>query len=283
MPCSYSTLDKHNNKFNYDISEVKFSKDISLPFIDLYSSIGGLNILLNINGNYSRFDEYICQHAICKWSQIINSMHNIKLNISFLELEKNVLGSAGPTHFKNVNDKWFVTEGVVNLNTLYWEKEKQLLKYDNKTSAFYTLLHEIGHVLGIGTLWLDHNLLSNGPYYNDKQYWNSDYTNALYIGENGLREYKEHLLLKTDIPEHLILGIPVEDNGGTGTKGGHIEEGDMNHEDRYYHGIKHMGLDNELMTGYSENSPEPEPLSRITIGMLEDLGYDVNYKKADLF
>ena len=115
------------------------------------------------------------------------------------------------------------------------------------------------------------------------EYWNSNYTNALYIGENGFREYKKYILSKNNIKENRILGIPVEDNGGAGTKGGHTEEGDMNHKDRYYHGIKHEGLDNELMTGYSENSPIPEPLSTITIGMLHDLGYNVNYDKADIF
>ena len=57
----------------------------------------------------------------------------------------------------------------------------------------------------------------------------------------------------------------------------------MNHKDRYYHGIKHEGLDNELMTGYSESSAIPEPLSRITVGMIHDLGYEVNYEKADSF
>ena len=80
-----------------------------------------------------------------------------------------------------------------------------------------------------------------------------------------------------------ILGIPVEEDGGAGTKGGHIEEGDDNHGHRFFHGIKHEGLDYELMTGYSENSAVPEPLSRITVGMVDDIGYDVDYTKADIF
>ena len=35
----------------------------------------------------------------------------------------------------------------------------------------------------------------------------------------------------------------------------------------------------ELMTGYS--SPGNDPISRVTIGALEDLGYEVNYNAAD--
>jgi hypothetical protein len=36
------------------------------------------------------------------------------------------------------------------------------------------------------------------------------------------------------------------------------------------------------MTGWAENSP-PMPLSKITVGSLEDLGYTVSYTMADSF
>ena len=48
-------------------------------------------------------------------------------------------------------------------------------------------------------------------------------------------------------------------------------------------GIYHPGLDHELMTGISENAGPMESLSKITIGMLHDLGYQVNYEMADDF
>jgi hypothetical protein len=35
------------------------------------------------------------------------------------------------------------------------------------------------------------------------------------------------------------------------------------------------------MTGWAENSNIPEPLSKITVGLIEDLGYSVNYNAAD--
>ena len=35
------------------------------------------------------------------------------------------------------------------------------------------------------------------------------------------------------------------------------------------------------MTGWENNSSDP--LSRITIGFLDDLGYDVDYNKADYY
>ena len=43
----------------------------------------------------------------------------------------------------------------------------------------------------------------------------------------------------------------------------------------YYNGKKYPGLNIELMTGWSDNTNEELPLSKITIGCCEDLGYSV--------
>ena len=284
IPCEKSKLTQKTTYFDYNDSNIVFVKNETLPFLNWYKNLNGLSIQLLIEGYYSSYDEFICRQVAYRWSSIINTIHNMKITVNFTELGDNILGSAGPTDFIFKNGKWYVTEGIVNLNTKYWNTEKNMLKLNHKCSAYYTLLHEVGHVIGIGTLWLDYQLMSYGPYYVDEKYWNSSYTNALYIGEHGFREYKEYIMKKYDVPESKILGIPVEDDGGPGTKGGHIEEGDSHHKDRYFDGHQHYGLDEELMTGYSEGrSPIPEPLSKITIGMLQDIGYDVDYSKADNF
>jgi hypothetical protein len=59
--------------------------------------------------------------------------------------------------------------------------------------------------------------------------------------------------------------IPVETDGGSGTA--------CSHWDEYY-------LRGEVMSGYLSGGME---LSRMTIGALEDLGYDVDYAGADNF
>jgi hypothetical protein len=59
-------------------------------------------------------------------------------------------------------------------------------------------------------------------------------------------------------------GVPVENSGGPGTRDSHWRE---------------SILTNELMTGYANTGPMP--LSRITIGSLQDIGYSVNYAAAD--
>ena len=40
-------------------------------------------------------------------------------------------------------------------------------------------------------------------------------------------------------------------------------------------------FDTELMTGYAERRGVAMPISRMTVGALEDLGYSVNYAAAD--
>ena len=59
--------------------------------------------------------------------------------------------------------------------------------------------------------------------------------------------------------------VPTESGGGSGTKCGHFDEACLKHE---------------LMTGYASGKL---PMSRITVGGLEDLGYEVDYSKADDF
>ncbi len=58
--------------------------------------------------------------------------------------------------------------------------------------------------------------------------------------------------------------IPVETDAGPGTAGGHWDEETFR---------------NELMTGFVNGSNNP--MSRVTIACLEDMGYQVNYAAAD--
>ena len=85
-----------------------------------------------------------------------------------------------------------------------------------------------------------------------------------------MREYK------TYFPASQVVGIPLEDDGGDGTEGSHPEE-QMN---RKIDGTPHPGLQDELMTGWLGTLAS---LSRITLGFLEDIGYEVDYSKADPF
>jgi len=107
--------------------------------------------------------------------------------------------------------------------------------------------HEIGHVLGIGTLWTRLNLLvsSNSP-------------NPGFVGRRARIEFAA-LLGQTNVPQ-----VPVENSGGIGTVGTHWRE---------------QVFGNELMTGFM--AVQGSSLSRLTVGSLEDLGYTVIMEAAD--
>ncbi len=62
------------------------------------------------------------------------------------------------------------------------------------------------------------------------------------------------------------MPVPVANTGGPGTREGHWRE---------------SVFGNELMTGFLDGGINP--LSRVTVGALEDMGYEVNYDAADEF
>ena len=107
------------------------------------------------------------------------------------------------------------------------------------------VLHEMGHVLGIGTLWDYGRDLTTGL----------STSNPLYTGPRGVAEWSQ-------------LGgtssLPVEGLGGPSTAGSHWRE---------------STFANELMTGWI--SAGPNPMSAMTISSLGDLGYHVDPSTAD--
>jgi len=111
------------------------------------------------------------------------------------------------------------------------------------------VLHEMLHVIGFGTIWqLTGNLTGAGT------------ADPQFTGASATAEYNA-IFNNTD------PSVPVENTGGPGTADGHFRE---------------TVLDNELMTGFL-NSGRPNPLSRITIGSLADIGYQVDLTQADAY
>ena len=169
----------------------------------------------------------------------------------------------------------FPATANISLNDSYVISMKSDVRDTGKTEYYYVLLHEVGHVLGIGTFW-GH---SGAPIVS---YQEDGLTKYYYTGQHAVREYKRHLSpIAND-----IVGIPVEDNGNAGTINVHPEEGNEGHvskDKRYINGVFHPGLDTELMTGWMDGTPQSTPLSRITLGFLEDIGFNVNYNLADYY
>jgi len=108
--------------------------------------------------------------------------------------------------------------------------------------AYNVILHEMGHILGIQeTAWRNANLVNSALRYTGT---NANAQLPL-IGANHNQAY-------------------VEDLYGQGSRGSHFKE---------------SVYDSELMTSLAEY--KEMPISRLTLGALADLGYSVDYSKAD--
>ena len=225
-----------------------------------FSSSEGFVLLFDIgDGTGLTIDDMHILHAVRKrvYEVVLGPSITVTVDFSILSLGDGVLGQAGWTGTTVMDGNVYPYRGIVQMNTLNWQYQKNVIKKDKYSLAYYTILHEIFHVFGIGTLW---DSLVNGS--------------REYTGVNALREYRNV------IGNQQLEFIPIEDDGGIGTADGHPEEGTG--VVRMKNGITYPGLDRELMTGYSESvDDEPMILSRITVRFMEDLGYTVRYEGAD--
>lgn len=213
-------------------------------------------IELEFSGNLSSDQRKVFEKAATRWAQVISGegispaklssgtrVHGLLIRAAGTKIDGSggVLGQAGPTEIRR--DSGIPCLGKMEFDT------SDLASMEKGGTLDDVILHEMGHVLGIGTLWKQNNLLI-GSGTNDPQY----------IGPNAMKEYAS--LLGTSKP----TPIPVENTGGPGTREGHWRE---------------AAFDAELMTGLAE--PADMPMSRMTIASLKDLGYQVNLEAADMY
>lgn len=164
-----------------------------------------------------------------------------------------VLGQAGPC-FVRVG----ATEGdglSVIGRMQFDEDDMELLETEGSLNA--VILHEMGHVLGFGTLWDSFGLLTDPADPDTPADEDPHFTGAGALAAfdaAGGTEYTGG------------LKVPVMDVGGSGTINSHWRD---------------EVFDPEVMTGFLSDGVNP--LSAISVRSLEDLGYTVNAGAADAF
>lgn len=161
----------------------------------------------------------------------------IEVKLAFIDGPFGILGRAGPRFLRL--DDFLTLSGVMEFDSA----DLDFLAQPEIDLFEEVIVHEMGHVLGIGTLWninapdfnFNRNLLTGTfeqPYFAGKK------ANVFWNAEGGTNE------------------LPIENEFGPGTRFGHWKESTMN---------------NELMTGFLNLGENP--LSRITAGSMRDLGY----------
>lgn len=153
-----------------------------------------------------------------------------------------VLGQAGPIDLRP--GSFIPATGVMSFD------RADLEQMEEDGSLVSVIVHEMGHVLGFGTIFDRVDLIA-GAGGADPQF----------TGENALREYAALLG-----PAVRPRSVPLANVGGPGTRDGHWRE---------------EVFANELMTGFLDVGTNP--LSRLTVGAFEDLGYGVDYAAADAY
>lgn len=166
----------------------------------------------------------------------------IDIRIVSIDGEGGVLGQAGPSCFNTSNE--MPLTGMMEFD----EADVAELGVDRFRDV---IRHEMGHVLGIGTLW-DMTGLGGSR----KVISGSGTGNPTFTGARAVAEWS-------------ALGgsgkVPVEATGGAGTAYSHWRE---------------TTFDSELMTGWLDTT---SPASALTIASLADMGYHVDLSAADAY
>ena len=168
----------------------------------------------------------------------------IYVSLDSIDGPGNVLGSASPCYTRNSN-------GLPVLGVMHFDAA-DIAQLEATNQLDDVIRHEMGHVLGIGTLWQSFELLSG-----------AGTSDPYFTGTSARRAF-------SSIGGNAYHGnaVPAENVGGAATVGSHWRESVLN---------------TELMTGYTSPPGVRMPLSLVTIGSLEDLGYTITPWGYDVF
>ena len=183
-----------------------------------------------------------------EYEQTVGTIDDLMIVAAVVEIDGpgGILGQAGPC--------WVRSESGLPFFGRMEFDEADLEREERQGRLKPLVLHEMGHVLGIGALWRYHDLLRNPSS-------QSDTLDTHFVGRLAISAFD------AAGGDGYTGGdkVPVENTGGPGTRNGHW---------------RRSVFGNELMIGWLGNSPL---LSAITIQSLADLGYTVDTSVADAY
>ncbi len=212
---------------------------------------GSFSIKLQMSGLTSS-QKTIFQQAANRWKEVIvgdipnatyrgETVDDILISASARNIDgvNGILGQAGPDALRSSSGLPY--HGIMQFDSA------DLASMERSGLLFSVVLHEMGHVLGIGTIWDNKDLLSG-----------EGGSNPIFTGTRATAAYNQ--LFGTN-----ARGVPVENTGGSGTAYAHWRD---------------SVFTTELMTGWAGPGTNL-PMSTVTVASMADLGYSVNMAAAD--
>ena len=219
--------------------------------------VSGFQITVEYSGTVRQSIKDACVWAAQRWSQVIvgdlpsvwDAQNGVYVDDLRITVQEGLLGGGnGPGGaLANAGPIAFRSDA----SGLPWDAEAGIDPSDAGDPQLNNIvLHEFGHALGFG-------ISGRGvPTFYSRFVVGSGFT-----GGNAVQAYRS-------LFRNSATSVPLETGGGAGTAGAHWSESVMK---------------NELMTGYSEAPGVAMPISVITVGAMQDMGYEVNVGAADPF
>jgi hypothetical protein len=213
----------------------------------------GFDIVLRVSG-LTPSQQQVFDRAVARWEQIIigdvpsATYRGVAVDDVLIDAEAEpidgpggVLGEAGPNAFRSGSR--LPIHGSMAFDSA------DLTRLESNDQLYAVVLHEIGHILGIGTIWQSLELLTG-----------AGTTTPRFLGAQATAEY--NALFGTT-----GTSVPVEGRPSpAGSRDSHWRE---------------SVFGNELLSPFVNRTSNP--LSRVTVAALADLGYTVNLSAADAY
>jgi len=234
------------------VRQLVFVSSLLLAAVSQQAS--AISINLNIVGGLTASQQSIFTQAELFWESVLTDYQTgisipggITINAEGATIDGvgGILGSAGPTFGTVQAGFTLTTEGDMTFDSA------DLASLETSGSLEDVILHEMAHVLGLGTLWIDNGVYVTGS--------------GQYTGAYGLAAYQAEF-------DPLATFIPVELGGGAGTANGHWDENDGGAGLTGITDGNGNDMRDELMTGWLNPGSF---VSNTTKMSFMDLGYEV--------
>jgi trimeric autotransporter adhesin len=215
------------------------------------------NITMIFSEGLTPSQQAIFSAAAAKWESVITAdipnvgagpwgaaVDDVRIEAAGTDIDGpgGILGGASPQYKRSGSS--LPINGVMEFDTA------DLGTLEASGQLTQVIVHEMAHVLGLGTIWTDRGLLTG-----------AGSSNPIFTGANATAQYRLYANNAT------LTSVPVMNTGGVGTADSHWRDSIFN---------------NELMTGFLNTGFNP--LSRITAASMQDIGYPgVTYDSADAY